>query len=221
MIVRNLTSVFVPPLKKTDKISAALRLMSEFKTSFAPVTDGNIYLGMISENELLIQQNKSARIEPLCKALPKPFINENEHIFNAMQVIADQQLDILPVLDDDEQFTGLITTGQVLKEITEILSVRNPGGIIILEVNQNDYSMSEIARIIESNDTKILSSGIKAVPDSTKMEITLKLNKMNIEPVIQTLIRYNYDIVFYFGDNEKNESMLRERYDLLMRFLET
>lgn len=221
MIVRNLTSVFVPPLKKSDKISSALRLMSEYKTSFAPVTDGNIYLGMISENELLSQTNKSARIEPLCKALPKPFINENEHIFNAIHIISDQQMEMLPVLDDDQHFKGLISAGQVLTEIAEILSVRNPGGIIILEVNQNDYSMSEIARIIESNDTKILSSGIKAVPDSTKMEITLKLNKMNIEQVIQTLLRYNYDIIFYFGDNEKNEAMLRERYELLMRFLET
>lgn len=81
--------------------------------------------------------------------------------------------------------------------------------------------MSEIARIIEANDTKILSSGVKIIPDSTKIEITLKLNVMNIEPVIQTFMRYNYNIIFYFGDNEKNEEVLKERYELLMRYLNT
>ncbi len=105
---------------------------------------------------------------------------------------------MLPVLDNDHQYKGLITAEQVLKEIAGIFSLENPGGIIILEVNLNDYSMSEIARIIEANDTKILSSGVKIIPDSTKIEITLKLNVMNIEPVIQTFMRYNYNII-YFG----------------------
>jgi hypothetical protein len=125
------------------------------------------------------------------------------------------------VLDNDHQYKGLITAEQVLKEIAGIFSLENPGGIIILEVNLNDYSMSEIARIIEANDTKILSSGVKIIPDSTKIEITLKLNVMNIEPVIQTFMRYNYNIIFYFGDNEKNEEVLKERYELLMRYLNT
>ena len=221
MIIRNLTYDFFQPLKKSDKVSSALRLMYEYKISHAPVVEESTYLGIISENDLLVMPNKSEKIESLCKALPKPFIKENEHILNALNIISNLQIEVLPVLDNDHQYKGLITAEQVLKEIAGIFSLENPGGIIILEVNLNDYSMSEIARIIEANDTKILSSGVKIIPDSTKIEITLKLNVMNIEPVNQTFMRYNYNIIFYFGDNEKNEEVLKERYELLMRYLNT
>jgi acetoin utilization protein AcuB len=74
---------------------------------------------------------------------------------------------------------------------------------------------------VESNDAKILSLSVKTSPNSTKMEITIKLNRLNLEPVIQTFNRYDYVISYYFGENEKNENLLRERYDLLLRYLNT
>lgn len=221
MIAKNLMSVFVQPLKKSDKISRAVKLMDENKVVHLPVIEGINYIGLISESELMAVADESGKIEPLCKALPRPFINDYEHFFNALKMMTDQRLSALPVLDEKQQYAGLITAPMLLTELSQTMSVNNPGGIIILEVNQTDYSMSEIARIVEANDTKILSAGVKTIPDSTKMEVTLKLNRMNIEQVMQTFVRYGYDISFYFGDNEKNETMLRERYELLMRYLET
>jgi len=221
MIAKNLINAFIPPLKKSDKISFALKLLDENKLEHLPVVDGKVYIGLISESDLWSVSDRHQKIEHQCIALPKPFIHEYEHYFNVLRMMTNQKINILPVLDQNEFYAGVITVPKLLTELAQTMSVNNPGGIIILEVNQNDYSMSEIARIIESNDTKILSSGVRSIPDSTKMEITLKLNRINLEPVLQTLIRYDYTISFYFGDNEKNETMLRERYDLLMRFLET
>lgn len=221
MIAKNLMSVFIPTLKKSDRISKGIKLMEENKVVHLPVNEGTNYIGLISENDLLSAADESSQIESFCKALPKPFISEYEHFYSALKIMTDQRLSALPVLDENQQYAGLITAPMLLSELAQNMSVSNPGGIIILEVNQNDYSMSEIARIVEANDAKILSAGVKTLPDSTKMEVTLKLNKMNLEPVMQTFIRYNYDISFYFGDNEKNETMLRERYEMLMRYLET
>lgn len=213
-------SVFIQALKKTDKISKALKLMEENKVIHLPVIEESSYIGLISESDLMAAADETARIEPLCMALHRPFISDFEHFFNALKIMTDQRLSALPVLDEKQQYVGLITAPMLLSELAQSMSVSNPGGIIILEVNQNDYSMSEIARIVEANDAKILSAGVKTIPDSTRMEVTLKLNKMNLEPVMQTFIRYNYDISFYFGDNEKNETMLLERYEMLMRYLE-
>jgi acetoin utilization protein AcuB len=221
MIAKNLMSVFIPTLKKTDKISKGLKLMEENKVVHLPVNDGTNYVGLISENDLLSAADETALIEPLCKALPRPFISDYEHFYSALKLMTDQRLSALPVLDEKQHYAGLITAPMLLSELAQSMSVSNPGGIIILEVNQNDYSMSEIARIVEANDAKILSAGVKTLPDSTRMEVTLKLNKMNLEPVMQTFIRYDYDISFYFGDNEKNETLLQERYEMLMRYLET
>jgi predicted transcriptional regulator len=221
MIAKNLMSVFIPALKKADKISKGIKLMEENKVFHLPVNEGSNYIGLISENDLLSAADESGQIEPFCKALPRPFISDYEHFYSALKIMTDQRLSTLPVLDEKQHYTGLITSPMLLSELAQNMSVCNPGGIIILEVNQNDYSMSEIARIVEANDAKILSAGVRTLPDSTKMEVTLKLNKMNLEPVMQTFIRYDYDISFYFGDNEKNETMLRERYEMLMRYLET
>ncbi|MBE0637895.1 MAG: CBS domain-containing protein [Bacteroidales bacterium] len=221
MIAKNLMSIFIQPLRKSDKISKAMKLMDENKVTHLPVIDEKNYIGLISESELMATADDSGIIEPLCKALPRPFINDYEHFFNALKIMTEQRISVLPVLDEKKYYAGLITAPMLLTELAQTMSVNNPGGIIILEVNQNDYSMSEIARIAEANDAKILNAAVKSIPDSTRMEVTLKLNRMNLEPVMQTFVRYGYDISFYFGDNEKNETMLRERYDLLMRYLET
>ena len=61
-------------------------------------------------------------------------------------------------------------------------------------MNNNDYSMTEIANIIESNDTKILSSYVISKKDSTEMELTIKLNKTDISSVIRDLERYEYNV---------------------------
>jgi len=221
MTAQNLMSVFILPLKITDTVEYAMKMMDENKVVHLPVVDGVNYLGLITETELLSADDDNAAIVPMCKALPKPFVHDQDHYLNALKLIKEQKLSVLPVLDETHHFIGLITADLLLAELADALSVSNPGGIIIIEVNHNDYSLSEIGRIVESNDAKILSLSVKANPDSTKLEITLKLNRLNLEPVIQTFFRYDYVIKYYYGDNEKNENLLRERYDLLMRYLNT
>lgn len=221
MTAQNLMSVFILPLQLTDTVGMAIKMMEENKTAHLPVVKNTDYLGLISENELLSADSDEQCVETLSRALPKPFIHSQDHYYNALRIMIAQKLDLLPVLDDDRHYAGLLTADVLLDEMARAMSVDNPGGIIILEINQNDYNLSEIARIVESNDNKILSLSVKTIPNTTKMEVTLKLNRLNLEPVIQTFFRYNYVISYYFGDNEKNENLLRERYDLLMRYLNT
>lgn len=221
MTAQNLMSVFILPLQLTDTVAMAIKMMEENKAAHLPVVNNTDYLGLITETELLSADSDEQAIETLCRALPKPFIHCQDHYYNALRIMIAQKLSLLPVLDDDRHYAGLLTADILLDEIAYAMSVDNPGGIIILEINLNDYNLSEIARIVESNDNKILSLSVKTTPDSTRMEVTLKLNRLNLEPVIQTFFRYNYVISHYFGDNEKNENLLRERYDLLMRYLNT
>jgi acetoin utilization protein AcuB len=221
MTAQDLISVFLLPLKKTDTVAMALNMMEENKVSHLPVVDEPDYLGLISEAQLLGAENDNLKIDNLCSGLPKPAIQEHEHYYYVLNLMTAQRLSVLPVLNRELHYSGLISAERLLVELADALSVRNPGGIMILEINQNDYNLSEIARIVESNDAKILSLSVKTSPNSTKMEITIKLNRLNLEPVIQTFNRYDYVISYYFGENEKNENLLRERYDLLLRYLNT
>jgi hypothetical protein len=94
-----------------------------------------------------------------------------------------------------------------------------PGGIIVLELIERDYSLSQIAQIIESNNVKVLSMYITSPPDSTKLEVTLKVNTGDLGSVIRTFERYNYEVKTWVTNNDSMDSFYSERFDLLMKYL--
>jgi predicted transcriptional regulator len=219
MTVKQLICSSILPLGKTDTAELALGWMDEFRVSHLPLVDGNEYLGLIGDAEILDFEGQNVRMSELCKGLAKPYILDEEHYFNALHILAGQNLSVLPVLDVKHTYTGVITREKIFNEMAESLSVHNPGGIIVLELNQNDYTLSEISRIVESNDAKILSLNIRPAPGSTKLEITLKVNHINIEAIIRSFERFNYEIKTYFGENQKDDDLLLERYESLLTYL--
>jgi hypothetical protein len=87
-----------------------------------------------------------------------------------------------------------------------------------LELNANDFSMVSVSKIVEENDAKILSFYVTSPSDSTRLELTMKLNRIDIQPVIQSFIRNDYTIKASFFESDYFDN-LRERYDLLMTYL--
>jgi predicted transcriptional regulator len=219
MTVDQLISASIIPLRKTDAVSFALTWMDDHRVNHLPVVDGSEYLGMVVDEDISGVEDKAKKLSELYGYLHKPFIVEGEHYYNALQLLIEQKLSLLPVLDQRHNYLGVITREKILDEMAGSLSVQNPGGIIVLELNQNDYSLSEISRIVESNDAIILSLNVKSIHGSRKLEITLKLNRINIEAIIQSFERYNYEIKAYFGENQKDDDLLRERYDSLLTYL--
>ena len=114
--------------------------------------------------------------------------------------------------------TCTISNQKLLYTIAKSSAVQNMGGIIVLEMNQNDYSMSEIASIVESNNAKILSSYITSTPDSTKMELTIKVNISELDAIISDLKRFEYQVMAFYHDGGSKDDMM-ERYESLMRYL--
>ena len=219
MMVDQLVSASIIPLRKTDSVGQALTWMDDYKINHLPVVDGDEYLGLIVDANITRVEDQTKKISELHGYLHKPFIIEGEHYYNALQLLIEQKLSVLPVLDQGHNYIGVITREKILGEMADSLSVQNPGGIIVLELNQNDYSLSEISRIVESNDAVILSLNIKSINNSPKLEITLKLNHINIEAIIQSFERFDYEIKAYFGENQKDDDLLRERYDSLLTYL--
>ena len=102
--------------------------------------------------------------------------------------------------------------------IAKSATIQSAGGVIVLEMNKNDYSLTEIASIVESNNTKILSSYIISKPDSTDIEVTIKLNKQDITTIIKDFERREYHVSASYKEVENDVDFL-ERYVSLMRFL--
>lgn len=219
MTAIELVNDLIIPLGVADKISFGIRQMDENHVAQLPVIDQKKYLGLIFEDDLLTAEDEDLPIESLSNGLKHFSVNQHEHFYNALRMMSENHLGLVPVTDSAGFYLGSILQEDVLGKAADVLSVQNPGGIIILHVSENDFSLAEISRLVESNDVKILSVGVHSLPGSQTLQVTLKLNRINIEPVIQTFNRFEYDIITYFGENEKDEELLRERYDSLMQYL--
>jgi signal-transduction protein with cAMP-binding, CBS, and nucleotidyltransferase domain len=175
-------------------------------------------LGLVAEVDLVNHPEQDDPVGNVMLSLPNAFIGENQHIFDAMKMITEMKLSLLPVVDHRNTYMGLITLPSLIRQLTLITSVHNPGGIIILEMAENNYSMAEVAQIVESNDARILGAFVSSHPDSTLIQLTLKLNRVDLTPIIQTFQRYNYTIKATFAEKDDLDE-LKERYDALMNYL--
>ena len=218
MTAKDLISSAVLPLKTSDTGLIAMHWFDEFKVSHLPVVGDSQLLGLISEDDIFAAGTFEEPIWNSQLQLKNISILQSRHIYEAMKLFADYKLTTLPVIDEKGAYLGLITLADMVEKMAMTAAVSNPGGIVVLELNANDFSMVQIAKIIEENDAKILSFYVSSPADSTRLELTLKLNRIDIQPVIQTFIRYDYTIKASFFESDYFEN-LRERYDLLMTYL--
>ena len=108
---------------------------------------------------------------------------------------------------------------RLIQSIGNMATMKLPGGIIVLEMNPNDYSLAQIARIVEDNDAKIMSCHVTPSVDAMKMEVTLKINKVDLTSILRTFLRFDYHIKASYQSNDRNENVLRKNYDQFMMYL--
>lgn len=208
----------LPPLKTSDNGIKATEWMEDFKVEHLPVLNKGAYLGMISETELLDMADPQSSIGTSNPSLISTYVLAHQHIFDVIRTMTSANLTVIGVMDEAQNYLGAITLVHLMDEISNLAIVKDPGSIIILEMNVNDYSMSEISRIVESDDAKILGSFVTSQPDSTKIEVTIKVNKLNLGGIIQTFERYQYTIKVTY-DQGDNDEYLQGRFDNFMNYL--
>jgi acetoin utilization protein AcuB len=218
MTAKDIATDEILPLKISDSCSFALNAMEDNKVSHLPVVNDRELLGVISEFDLVNHMDHNDPVGNVKLSLPHAFISDYQHVLDVMKMMTEMKLTLLPVVDQRNVYTGVITLPNLLKYLTINTSVLNPGGLIVLEVAENNYSMAEISQIIESNDAKIIGAFFTTRPDSTLIDITLKINDIDLNPVIQTFERYNYTIKATFAEKDDLDD-LKERYDALMNYL--
>ncbi len=218
MIAKNLITDKIPPLKTSDTGLEALGLMDEYRVSHLPIINNEELLGVISDEDILQMNHFEEPIGNHRLSLAGAYVQDDQHIYEVIRVIAETKLSLVPVLDNHKVYLGVITQRKLVEWFAEFTAVTNPGGVLILEVNERDYSLSQIAQIVESNDASILSVFIHSHTDSTKLDIILKINKMDLTAVITTFNRYDYIIKASFSESHYDD-FLRDRFDSFMNYL--
>jgi acetoin utilization protein AcuB len=213
MIAKQLITDSVVPLKPTDTGTFALAQMDECRLSHLPI------LGLISDREILALHEPDMEVGTYKLPVVLANIGEDQHIYEVIKAFDTLGVTVLPVVDAKNQYLGTITLSTVVKSMAGIAAIQNPGGVIVLEISSKDYSISEIAQIVESNDAKILSLYITSHPDSSKLEVTVKVNRIEIGTLLQTFYRYNYLVKASWSHEDAYSAGLQDRFDALMNYL--
>jgi len=208
----------IPPLVHTDTGEKALIWMDEFKVSHLPVLKNGNFVGVVSETHILDKMDVTENLDVLFQHLPRPFVLSNAHLFEILSKISEFKISVIPILDDNEQYLGCTSIFELMTSIANTSSMKEKGGILVLEINQLDYSMAQIGQIVESNDAKILSSTILSDASSTSLDVTLKINQEDLTRIIRTFERYDYVVKASYQNGVGAED-LKWRYDALMNYL--
>ncbi len=219
MYASTLISYSVPPLKLRDTGVKALMWMNDFHVRHLPVVEEGKLLGILSEDEVLNFVDPDKTIEESASVLLEKYVSANRHLYDIMRLVVNHNLTVIPVLDENEEYVGLITVEDLIRKLADTGSITHPGGVLILSMAPRDYSLSEISRLIEAENTTILSSFISSPYGNDQLELTLKLNKEDLKHVIATLERFGYDIKSAFYESEIIDT-LQDRYEGLMRYLD-
>lgn len=219
MIARELISNAFPSLLCTDVGKKALNIMESFRVSEIPIVRDKEYLGLISDKNIYdFELNKSCVGEKNL-TLNTPFVFVDQHIFEVVQKLVEMKLSVLPVLEMNMEYVGSILQNELALKFMGLVSVLEPGAVIVLELNQNDYYLSQITQIIESNNAKILSLYTRNNNDTNILEVTLKINVTDISSIIQTFVRYDYPIKAAYMDDSLINNMYNERFGMFMKYL--
>ncbi len=219
MYAYELISDALPPLRTSDSIQKVLDRMTEFRVNHLPIVNDQQFLGLLSDEDLIGESDYSMAIGSLSLSLHNAFVFAEQHIYDVIRLFYEQKLSLVPVLDINSNYKGVISINTMMEHIATITSVREPGGIIVLEINNRNNSLAHISQIVESDNAQILSSYVQSFPDSTRLEVTLKLNRTDLSSVIASFLRYDYTILATFNDT-KAHSGTSDRYDQLMNYLD-
>jgi CBS domain-containing protein len=219
MIAQDLLSEVVPSIRPDDSGQKALNWMEIFRISHLPVVDNKRLIGLISDKiiyDLNIAENP---VGDYTDHLLSPFVRETQHIYEVFAAISKLKLTAIPVVDMHLEYRGVITITDLARKFADMIAIQEAGGVIVLELNSVDYTLSRMAQIVEANDAKILSLYVTQSPDTKLMSVTLKVNVIDLSAILQTFVRYDYNIKAVFMDDSKIKDMYDDRFDQLMRFI--
>jgi len=219
LIAKDLISDVVPALKTSDTGLKALNWMEIFRISHLPIVNNRDFLGLISDTDIYDLNMADEPIGNHSLSLFSPFVTSDQFIYEVIHMVARLKLTVVPVLDDQNNYLGLITMNELVQHFGDLVAVNNPGGILVLELHQNDYSLTQIAQIIESNDARILSFYVSTPENSMKMEIIIKTNSIDLSSITQTFERYDYHIKAAFMGEHEAETLYENRFESFMKYL--
>lgn len=218
MFAQNCIDTSVPFLRLHDEAGYALDLMQEYKTTGLAIVENEIFIGTITES-VLLECDDDLPISALEESFFQHTLAEGTHLFDVLKKSTEESTYFFAVINSENEYIGLTTPQKILDGLIQHSSVTAGGGIIVLELETKNYSLTEISKIVESNNAMILQSSMATSVNQNFIQISLKINKNDLKDIQLTFERYQYNVLSVIHQSEY-EVQLKDRYDSLMRYLE-
>lgn len=207
----------LPFLSTGDTVARAIDILDETKLTGLPVVDGEEYQALVTEDALMEVADQSMTLEQAGLLHFKPAVLSSTHPLDAVAVMHQNLLPMLPVVDASRKYLGSVPPENLIGYVAENSGISNPGGIIVLEIPPRNYSLFDIARLCENEDVIILSL-LSRTNERGMLELTLKLNRTVLDAVISSFERHKYHVVESYGRDADTDD-LRDNYRQLMNYL--
>ena len=220
MIASELINYLIPPLKLSDDGHKAIVWMEELRMNQLPVVEKGKFLGFLSEEVIIDENDSTLKVEDYELFAQACFVFQSQHFYDVIKLASEHEVQLVAVLNEKGNFEGVISIEDTIAAFAQSTAVQIPGAIIVLSMNQQDYSLAEISRLVEGENAKILSSCItNDQMDASKTKLTLKINQTELSHISATFERFGYKIIGKFQEAEV-KSNEQDRYDMLMKYLD-
>ncbi|GAB2615915.1 hypothetical protein GCM10027035_10510 [Emticicia sediminis] len=219
MTIAEIINHDLPILKPSDTVGNALNWMEENRIGQLVVVDAGKYAGIVSEDTLM-DYDEDMQLSDVMLQFSEITLSDYQHIYESLGLISKYHLQVIGIIDEEENFVGIITASEVYTKFGELLGSQEPGAVLVISIKNRDYSLSEISRLVESDNAKILSSYFtgNTYLSNDSASLTLKINRESITSVVATLERFGYTVEASYA-HEPIESIEQERYNMLMKYL--
>lgn len=219
MNAKDLIENEIEPISMDHSVGSVLNRMTELRLLHLPVVRESEFLGLLDKKDLVAEGiERDQQLKDLQLELIKASVNQDQHFYDLLEVLNEFELTLAAVLDNESFYAGAVSLERAFREFVQSASVKEPGGIIVLRVDKPDYTMAQIAQIIESNDARILSTYLTSKPENNFLDVTVKVNSADIDGILQTLRRYEYTVLSAFQETYY-EQELKDKYDELMNYI--
>ncbi|AHF17759.1 CBS domain-containing protein [Niabella soli] len=215
--MKELSFEALPQLKLSDRVYQVLNLMQEHHVTDLAVTREGKLAGLVNENTLLDVDDELS-LEAIQQPLLNYSVKEDEHFLKAFALATAHHLSVVPIVDHENNLVGTIEAVTLAGHVADFLQLQDAGGLLVLEVEARQYSFSEIGKIVEANDAQITQLNTKQIREREVVEITLRINKLEISDIVASFQRYDYTVKYYFGE-ELYTNELKDNYENLMNYL--
>jgi len=220
MLAIDLVSDLIPLVSVSDSVEQALNWMDLYRVTHLPVSDGNQYLGLVTESDLLSLPDPNTPVGKSGLLFQDIYVIDNQHVYQVIDPVSSLRLSLMPVLSVAREYKGCITLPDLIRGIDRVTGAGQPGAILLITMPDRDYSLTAISRIIEENNAKVLSSYAALAQESREINLTVKISSTEAASIIRSLERFGYTVRTCFLDDSQLDEFYRSRYEEFMKFMD-